>query len=67
VFQDLAVNTYAEPERRAPMVFFGREHFRSSGVHDLVMRIAAAADPPFDDLVAITDDVGEAVERIVSA
>ncbi len=66
VFQDLAVNTYSEPARRAPMVFFGREHFRSSGVHEVVVRMAAAADPPFDELVAITDDVGEAVERIVS-
>ena len=48
VFQDLAVNTYADPGDRAPMVFLGREQFGAGGIHDLVVRMAAAADPPFE-------------------
>ena len=47
VFQDLAVNTYADPADRAPMVFLNRDHFTDSGVYDVVTRMAAAADPPF--------------------
>ncbi len=67
VFQDLAVNAYAEPGSRAPMVFLGREHFESSGIYDLVIRTAAKADPPFPDLISITDDIGEAAAAILSA
>lgn len=66
VFQDLSINTYAEPPQRAPMVFLGVDHFTASGVHDVVSRIAAASDPPFDELVTITDDVDEALAGLVS-
>jgi predicted Rossmann-fold nucleotide-binding protein len=67
IFQDLAINTYADPDDRAPMVFLGREQFGAGGIHDLVVRMAASADPPFEHLIAITDDPAEAVDRIVSA
>jgi hypothetical protein len=49
------------------MVFLGREQFGAGGIHDLVVRMAAAADPPFEHLIAITDDPAEAVERIRAA
>ena len=66
VFQDLAVNTYADPASRAPMVFLNRDHFTRSGVYDVVQRMAETADPPFPDLISITDDVAEAAAAIVS-
>lgn len=70
VFQDLAINAYTGPAERAPMVFFGRGFYTANGVHDVVVRMAAEADPPFADLLSITDDPAEAVaaiRRIVSA
>jgi predicted Rossmann-fold nucleotide-binding protein len=66
IFQDLAVNAYSAAEERAPMVFLGAEWFRASGIAAVVERFAAAAEPPFADLVLVTDSVTEAVERIVS-
>ncbi len=64
IFQDLSVNAYGEPDLRAPMVFLGSEWFRSTGIAAVVERFAADADPPFTDLVFVTDSVDEAVERI---
>ncbi len=65
IFQDLAVNAYTRVGSRAPMVFLGSEWFRSSGIAAVVERFAAAAEPPFAELIAVTDSVDEAVERIV--
>jgi len=64
IFQDLAVNAYAPPAERAPMVFLGVEWFNENGIAAVVDRFAAAADPPFGELILLTDDVGEAVERL---
>lgn len=61
VFQSGAINAYGDPAERAPMLFLGVEHFRSSGIWDLVQLMAHRADPPYDDLLAITDDPAEAV------
>lgn len=61
IFQSGAINAYADPAERAPMVFLGDEHFRSTGVWDLVQLMARRADPPYDDLLAITDNPAEAV------
>ncbi|MCL4286338.1 MAG: LOG family protein [Thermoleophilia bacterium] len=66
IFQDVAVNAYAPAGERAPIVFLGAEWFRSSGIVAVVERFAGAADPPFADLVLVTDSVAAAVERIVS-
>lgn len=64
IFQDLAVNAYSPAAERAPMVFLGADWFRSSGIAAVVQRFAEAAEPPFADLIAVTDSVDEAVERI---
>jgi predicted Rossmann-fold nucleotide-binding protein len=65
IFQDLAVNAYSPEHQRAPMVFLGTDWFRSSGIAGVVERFAAAAEPPFGELIAVTDSVEEAVGRIV--
>ncbi|MCB0875661.1 MAG: hypothetical protein R2718_02715 [Solirubrobacterales bacterium] len=67
IFQDLAVNAYSPHDQRAPMVFLGSGWFRSSGVAAVVERFAAAADPPFAEMILVTDSVDEAVERIAGA
>jgi predicted Rossmann-fold nucleotide-binding protein len=66
IFQDLAVNAYSPAAERAPMVFLGAEWFRSNGVAAVVERFAAAAEPPFAELILVTDSVAAAVERIAS-
>ena len=48
------------------MVFLGDEHFRGTGIWDLACLMAGRADPPYDDLLAITDDPAEAVDLIAS-
>jgi predicted Rossmann-fold nucleotide-binding protein len=65
VFQDAAINSYAPAGERAPMVFLGREFFGDSGIWDLARDQAAAADPPYDELLTLTDDVEEALAAIV--
>jgi predicted Rossmann-fold nucleotide-binding protein len=64
IFQDLAVNAYAPAAQRAPMVFLGSGWFRDNGIAAVVERFAAAAEPPFDDLVTITNSVETAVAAI---
>ncbi|MCB0866797.1 MAG: hypothetical protein KDB58_13875 [Solirubrobacterales bacterium] len=64
VFQDAALNAYAPPHRRVPMVFLGSEFFAGNGVWDVLGRQAAAADPPYGDLLLLTDEVKEAVAFI---
>jgi predicted Rossmann-fold nucleotide-binding protein len=64
IFQDLAVNAYAPAAQRAPMVFLGSGWFRDNGIAAVVERFAAAAEPPFDELVTITDSVETAVAAI---
>jgi predicted Rossmann-fold nucleotide-binding protein len=64
VFQDAAINAYAEPAERAPMVFLGFDHFGGSGIWELAGRVAREQDPPFEELLLLTDDVGEAVRFI---
>ena len=66
VFQDAAINAYAPPEQRAPMVFLGSEFFSANGVFDVVRSQAAGASPPYDELLSLTDDVEEAVDFIGS-
>ncbi len=66
VFQDAAINAYSPVEERAPMVFLGREFFASTGIWELVRSQAARADPPYDHLLTLTDDVAEAVAAIVA-
>lgn len=67
IFQDLAVNAYSPAAERAPMVFLGIDWFRSSGIAAVVERFAEAAEPPFAELIAVTDSVDEAVERIAGS
>jgi predicted Rossmann-fold nucleotide-binding protein len=67
IFQDLAVNAYSPADQRAPMVFLGADWFRSSGIAAVVERFAAAAEPPLEEMIVVTDSVDEAVERIVGA
>ena len=43
------------------MVFIGIEFFTASGVWQVIRGQAAVADPPFDELLLLTDDVEEAV------
>jgi predicted Rossmann-fold nucleotide-binding protein len=64
IFQDLAVNAYAPAAERAPMVFFDSGWFRDNGIAAVVERFAATTEPPFDDLVTITDSVDGAVAAI---
>jgi len=64
VFQDAAINAYAEPADRAPMVFLGADHFRESGIWELACRVAREREEPFDDLLLLTDDVAEAVRFV---
>jgi predicted Rossmann-fold nucleotide-binding protein len=64
IFQDLAVNAYASAEERAPMVFLGADWFRASGIAAVVERFAAAAEPPFGELIVVTDAIDEAVESV---
>jgi predicted Rossmann-fold nucleotide-binding protein len=66
IFQDAAINAYSPPEQRAPMVFLGREFFTSSGIWELARTQAATADPPYDELLTLTDDVEEAVAAIAA-
>ena len=64
IFQDLAVNAYAPAGGRAPMVFLGSGWFRGNGIAAVVERFAATAEPPFEELVTITDSVEAAVAAI---
>jgi hypothetical protein len=48
------------------MVFVGRDFFTSSGIWGLMRAQAAAADPPYEHLLTLTDDVEEAIAAIVS-
>ncbi|HET6830973.1 MAG TPA: hypothetical protein VFH44_06430 [Solirubrobacterales bacterium] len=64
IFQDLAVNAYAPPGERAPMVFLDAGWFRGNGIAAVVERFAAEAEPPFADQILVTDAVEAAVERI---
>jgi predicted Rossmann-fold nucleotide-binding protein len=64
VFQDAAINSYAPAGERAPMIFLGREFFADSGIWELARSQAAAAEPPYDDLLMLTDDVDEALAAI---
>ncbi|MFN8150251.1 MAG: hypothetical protein U0R24_03865 [Solirubrobacterales bacterium] len=64
VFQDAALNAYAPPYERVPMVFLGREFFTTNGVWDVLRGQAALADPPYEELLLLTDEVSEAVEFI---
>jgi predicted Rossmann-fold nucleotide-binding protein len=66
VFQDAAINAYSPAEERAPMVFLGRDFFTRSGIWQLMREQAAAADPPYDHLLTLTDDVEEAVGAIAA-
>jgi predicted Rossmann-fold nucleotide-binding protein len=66
IFQDAAINAYSPVEERAPMVFVGRDFFTSSGIWGLMRAQAAAADPPYEHLLTLTDDVEEAIAAIVS-
>lgn len=67
VFQDLAVNAYADPDERAPMVFLGREFFTASGVFAAAVTTAEGGEPPFAAMLTLTDDLGEAAAAILSA
>ncbi|HKQ17068.1 MAG TPA: hypothetical protein VJS87_00890 [Solirubrobacterales bacterium] len=67
IFQDLAVNAYAPAAERAPMVFFDSGWFRDNGIAAVVERFAATTEPPFDDLVTITDSVDGAVAAIAES
>jgi predicted Rossmann-fold nucleotide-binding protein len=67
VFQDAAINTYSPPEQRAPMVFLGRDFFTATGIWELARAQAAAADPPYEHLLSLADDVDEAVAAIAAA
>ena len=64
VFQDAAINAYADPAERAPMVFLGAEHFGGNGIWELACRVAREQEPPFDDLLLLTDDVDEVVRFV---
>jgi len=64
VFQDLAVNSYAEPHRRAPMVFLGREFFTATGIFRAALAIAQASDPPFGEMLTLTDEPEAAVAAL---
>lgn len=66
-FQDAAINAYAPPHERVPMVFLGREFFTANGVWGVMRGQAAAADPPFEQLLLLTDDVEAAVEFVTAA
>jgi predicted Rossmann-fold nucleotide-binding protein len=67
VFQDAAINTYATPEERAPMVFLGREFFTTSGIWELARAEAATAEPPYEHLLSLVDEVDEVVAAIAAA
>lgn len=67
VFQDAAINAYAPPYERVPMVFLGSEFFRANGVWDVMRGQASIASPPYDDLLLLTDEVERAVEFIEAA
>lgn len=64
VFQDAALNAYALPAERVPMVFLGREFFACNGIWEAVRGQAAIAEPPYDELLTLTDDIGEVVSAI---
>ncbi len=64
VFQDAAINAYARPHERVPMVFLGREFFTGNGVWEVVRRQAALSSPPYEELLLLTDEVEEAVEFV---
>jgi predicted Rossmann-fold nucleotide-binding protein len=66
VFQDAAITAYSRPEARAPRVFLGRGFFTASGIWELAQAGAAAASPPYEGLLTLTDDVDEAVAAIVA-
>lgn len=66
IFQDAAINAYARPAERAPMVFLGRDFFTSNGIWDVMRSQAAGAKPPYDELLTLTDDVDEAIAAIGS-
>ena len=51
---------------RSPMVFLGREFFTASGIWEVARAQAAGADPPYDELLTLTDEPAEAVEFIRS-
>ena len=57
VFQDAAINGYAPPGERVPMVFLGSEFFLGNGVWEVMRGQAAAAEPPYTHLLTLTDDV----------
>lgn len=64
VFQDAAINGYAPPEDRVPMVFLGSEFFKANGVWEVMRGQAAVAEPPYTELLTLTDDVSDAVAAI---
>ena len=66
VFQDAALNAYALPAERVPMVFLGREFFTGNGVWSAMQGQAAIAAPPYGELLTLTDDVEEAVAAVVA-
>ncbi len=66
VFQDAALNAYALPAERVPMVFLGREFFTGNGVWSAMQGQAAIAAPPYGELLTLTDDVKEAVAAVVA-
>lgn len=65
-FQDAAINAYAPPHERVPMVFLGSEFFGANGVWEVMRGQAAVAEPPFGELLLLTDEVEEAVEFIAA-
>ena len=64
VFQDGALNSYAPAAERVPMVFLGSEFFSANGVYEAMRGQAAGADPPYEELLLLTDEVREAVDFI---
>jgi hypothetical protein len=49
------------------MVFLGREFFTANGVWEVMRGQAAIAAPPYGELLALTDDVEEAVGFIAAS
>jgi len=66
VFQDGTINAYSKAADQAPMLFVGCEHFAGSGIYALAASMAERAPTPYRHLLALTDDLDEALAHIES-
>jgi predicted Rossmann-fold nucleotide-binding protein len=67
IFQDLAQNGYAAPQRRAAMVFVDSSAYGQPGSpFHLTRSRAGRAAPPFDDLITLADTADAVVEAITA-